>query len=267
MLSSLLQSLHIGAWDILLITVVSLQATVMAYLYAPKWKALMISLPIPFTISAMAVGRQVDITNVLGFVLLVMFTHGVRILHYHLRLPIIASIVIAALGYCGIGWGLAKVTPNGEAAFWIACITVFLAAVLLFIFSPHRDEPGHREPMPVWIKLPLTVLVTIALVLMKKGLHGFMTLFPLVGVFAAYEARRSLWTISRQIPVVVITMMPMVVVSRVTQPFVGLGLSLFFAWIAFLLVFIPSFVMMWRKAEKEASQRNGMADQQVTLQS
>ena len=60
----------------------------------------------------------------------------------------------------------------------------------------------------------------------------------MVGVFAAYEARSSLWTISRQIPVVMLTMTPMMMVCRLTQNSIGLGYSLALGWIVFLIVLV-----------------------------
>jgi len=76
-----------------------------------------------------------------------------------------------------------------------------------------------------------------------------MTMCPMVGVVAAYEARHSLWTISRQIPVLMLTMIPFMIVCRVMQERIGLGLSLVAAWSIFILVLIPLTARMWRVQE------------------
>jgi len=68
---------------------------------------------------------------------------------------------------------------------------------------------------------------------------------PLVGVIAAYEARNSLWTISRQIPVVMLTMTPMMMVCRLTQNSIGLGYSLALGWIVFLILLVTVTRFMW----------------------
>ena len=71
----------LNPWDLLLVIVISVQATVLAYLQQPRWKAFMLSLPVPFTLMVLAAGRPIDVTNVLGLFLLLLFTHGVRWLH------------------------------------------------------------------------------------------------------------------------------------------------------------------------------------------
>ncbi|MHB9130312.1 MAG: hypothetical protein ACYDBB_04360 [Armatimonadota bacterium] len=265
MIQAYLHGIHINPWDIALIVAVASQATLLAYLYAPKWKAVMISLPIPFTISTLAIGHQINATTILGFALLLMFTHGVRILHLHLRLQIVLSIIACAVMYCGLGWLLAAVVPKSEAMFWWSCVGVILLALLLLKLTPYRNEPGHREPLPVYIKLPLTALITILLVLMKQGLQGFMSLFPMVGVFAAYEARHSLWTMARQIPILVFTLVPLILTSRFTQPLVGLGWSLVLGWLVYLAIFIPMTLLMW-KAEAQHDNKEVEETQPVNIQ-
>lgn len=236
---------NIGFWDIMLVAAVSLQATVLAYLYHPKWKAFMLTLPVPFTIASLAVGRPIDATNVLGLTLLLIFTHSVRLLHQEYRVPIVLSIGLSALGYCMMGWGMAGILPAGEVTFWISGVgTLVMAVILLKIFA-HREEQGYRSSLPVWIKLPIIVAIVCFLIIIKKGLHGFMTVFPMVGVIGAYEARNSLWTISRQIPVVMLTMIPMMMTCRLTQDHLGLGASLILGWLVFIVALIPITWFMW----------------------
>lgn len=239
---------HFGYWDGLLVVVVSLQATLLAYLYQPRWKALVLTLPIPFTVASLAVGRPIDATNVLALLLLLVFTHGVRLLHYRARVSIVLSIVLSALVYCVLGSILARRVPTGDGAFWASCLLMLLVALLLLVIHPHREESGHRSPLPIWIKLPLIALVVFFLILIKQQLHGFMTMFPMVGVVAAYEARHSLWTISRQIPVLTIVSVPMMMTCRLVQSHLGLGPGLAIGWCVFLLLLIPLTRRMWYNA-------------------
>ncbi len=226
----------LGPWDALLVLVVSVQTTILAYVHHPRWKALMISLPVPFSVAIIAVGRPVDATNVTGLILLAIFTHAVRILHLRFRVPIIAAIAVSVVMYCVLGWTLAQVLPQGDAAFWIACGVTALLGMILLRFSPHREEPGHRSPLPVWIKMPCIMSVICLLVLIKSGLKGFTTVFPMVGVVAAYEARHSLWTVSRQMPILILTLMPMIVMIRVTQPIWGIAVALAIGWVVLLVL-------------------------------
>lgn len=241
--------LRLEPWDLILIVVVSLHATVMAYVYDPKWKAFTLTLPIPFTVACLAVGRPVDATNVLGLILLLLFTHVVRLLHCDLHVPIVPSIVVAALGYCFVGSWLTHLPLHSDAAFWMGSAgTLILSSVMLGLV-PHREEPGHRTPLPAWIKLPLIVAVIVFLVVLKESLHGFMTTFPMVGVIAAYETRRSLWTTCRQIPVLMFTMTLMMIVCRLTQQRMGLGVSLLLAWAVLLLTLIPLTRYLWTNGQ------------------
>jgi hypothetical protein len=224
-----------GTWDITLIAVVSVQATILAYLYAPKWKAFILSLPVPFTIACLAVGQRLGVTNVWGLGLLLIFTYGVKLLHYDLRWPIVPSIVTSALVYCAGGFFLARALPDTDVAFWIAAVAMFAIATFLFLQSRHREERGHRTTLPIWIKLPIIVAVVVFLMVIKRGLQGFVTVFPMVGVIAAYEARSCLWTVTRQIPVFTIPFLPMMAVIRLTQTRLGLPLALILGWPVFLL--------------------------------
>ncbi|MCC6445640.1 MAG: hypothetical protein IT210_19565 [Armatimonadetes bacterium] len=224
----------IGFWDILLIVAVSAQATVIAYVYDPRWKALVLTLPVPFTLASLSLGRPIDATNVLGLVALLLFTHLVRYLYYALRLNIVLSIALSALGYSVLGWLVSRILPISEASFWLAGLVAAAAALLAWRLTPCPAEEGHRTPLPVWMKAPLIVAVVLTLILAKKGLHGFMTVFPMVGVVAAYEARKCLWTICRQMPVLMLSLFSLMAVSHLASPHIGLGPSLAAGWVVFL---------------------------------
>lgn len=217
--------------------------TAVAYLRHPEHKAFVLMLPIPFTMAVLSVGRPVDATNLAGAGLLFGFSLGVWALHVRLRWPIFAAIAICAAGYCAIGAGIARLRPEGDAAFWGTAAGLLALSVVLIRALPHRVEPHHRTPLPVWIKLPAIALVIAGLVAMKKTLGGFTTMFPMVGVVAAYEARKSLWTIVRRIPWVIAIMIPMMAVIRLTQDRVGLPKALALSWPVFLLM-----LWMFRRA-------------------
>jgi len=240
---------HFTTWDVVLIVAVSLQATVMAYLPLPRLKAFAYVLPVPFTIASLALGRTIDATNVMGVLLLFAYVQGVRLLYQRLRLPIVAAIAIAALSYTAIGWLLAPVIPEDGATFWVSAAVTLGVSIGLYRLLPHRDEPSHRTTLPVYIKLPIIAGVIVLLVLAKEQLQGFMTLFPMVGVVGAYEARHSLWTMGRAIPTWMIAMVPLLSVIRVAQPALGLPLALALGWVAFLCVLIPLTLRQWRNQE------------------
>lgn len=234
--------------------VVTIQATVLSYVHAPKWKAFVWSLPVPFTLASLALGRPIDATNVMGLNVLLIYTHGVRLLYTRFRIPIVVAIVLCAICYCVIGWRLARILPSTDLAFWLTSAATYLFAIILYLTTPHREEPGHRSPLPVYIKLPLVGCVILSLIIVKNYLQGFMTLFPMVGVIAAYEARKSLWTISRQVPVLMIAMIPFMATCRLLQSRLGLAPSLLFGWIVFGAALALLTRHMWSEIEKELAE-------------
>jgi len=240
-------------WDIVLILVVALQGTVLAYLYNPKWKALVLTLPIPFTIATLAVGRPIDATNVTGLIALLLFTNGVRWLYWHAHCPIIISIVIATVGYCFIGAVAAQLIPSSDTAFWLACLCVLPLGGMLYFKAKHREEKGKQLELAVWIKFPIIMCVVCMLVLIKRALLGFMTVFPMVGVIAAYEGRHCLGTISRQIPIIILTLVPLMMVCRLSQKHLGLMGALGLGWVFFFMILIPITKHMWLNSAKQSA--------------
>lgn len=222
-------------WDYILIIMVSLQVLVAAYLYDPKWKALMITLPFPFTFASLSVGQQVDAVNVLAMIAMFLFMQCVRVFYVQMGWPIFIAIGCAIMVYLSMGWSLSAYIPHSETWFWISCVLVYCSAIGLYMRLPVRQEPGDRTVLPIGLKLPLTVLLVTGLVWIKPHLLGSMTFFPMVGVFIAYEARKSLWTMGRQNTIVILTVLPMLVVVHMCYSWLGLGKSLLMGWPVFLL--------------------------------
>jgi hypothetical protein len=185
----------------------------------------------------------------LGLLFLVVYTNGVRLLYLRLKLPILVAILVSGGIYAGLAVLLAPLIPRTELVFWITSGVVFISAIGLLNLMPHRDEPGHRTPLPIWIKLPIIAGVILLLVIAKKILQGFMTMFPMVGLVAAYEARHSLWTICRAIPQFTLWMVPTMAVIHVLQPRLGLGWALAIGWVVYLALLIPFTARHWQQIE------------------
>ncbi len=227
----------IGFWDAVLVVGVGIQVTVLAYVYDPRWKAFVYSLPVPFTFATLAVGRPVDATNALAVPLLLLYINGVRWLHTRLRVPIIPSIVIAAGGYCTVGALAAPlVSPCSETAFWSAAGLNLVLGWLIFKLTPPRAEEGHRSPLPIPVKLAAVTAVILGLMMLKRLLAGFTTVFPFAGVVAAYESRKSLWTMCRQVSVIMLSLTPMIMLIHATQRPLGIGTALVLGWLVELLI-------------------------------
>ena len=149
------------------------------------------------------------------------------------------------IGSSAIGALLAPVVPGNDLAFWLAVGAVIGLGLGLLRLIPERAEPNHRSPLPAWIKLPVIAGVILALVVIKNALQGFMTVFPFVGVVAAYEARSSLWTLGRQVPVMMSTLPLLMATCHLAQPRLGLGPSLALGWVVFLGAFVPMTRGQW----------------------
>jgi len=240
----------LGAWDIVLLVVVSAQATLLAYLDHPRWKALILALPIPFTLAALAVGAPVNATNVAALNVLLAFIHAVRLLHDKARVPIVPSIAVSAAGYCVAGALLKSVIPATDLAFWIACVLTLGVAVATHAVFRRGDEPDHRSPLKPWVKLPMVAAVVFGLILLKRILAGFTTMFPMVGMFAAYEGRTSLRAVCRTLPDFMFAMVPMLAVIRLVQPSLGLGPALAVGWLVFIPMLYPLIRDFWGPEKK-----------------
>lgn len=239
--------LHIepSGWDAALIVAVTAMVAVMALLRTPRRKALVLSVPLPFTIATLAVGRPIDATHVAALWLLFSYTLAVYLSHRRLGLALLPSSALAAAGFIACGSVLNLLLPNGEAAFWIAVVATLLAAVVMLRALPVSREAGVRVDLPLARKLPMVALVVAALVVLKGVMGGFMTLFPMVGVVASFENRHGLWANVRQVPVVMLTMLPLMVTTRLLEPSLGVAGALVLGWIPFALVLAPFARRAW----------------------
>lgn len=234
-----------SGWDLALVASVTAMVVVMAVLRTPRRKALVMAFPIPFTVASIALGEPVTTTHVAALTLLFAYTLGVWALHRLGRVPLIAAILVSAAGFVTVAAVLAPMLPRTEAAFWMSIgATAMLAVALLALLRPSDEEPDRRR-LPLPVKIPVIVLVVTFLVWIKDAIGGFMTLFPMVGVLASYENRRGLWSNVRQIPVVMLSMLPLMVTSHVTVDAVGLAGSLVIGWVPLLLVLVPFLRRAW----------------------
>lgn len=228
--------IQLGLWDLVLVVAVSLQGTVLAYPPQPRLKALPFTIPVPFTIITLGLGRPLAAGNVLALIVVVFYTQSVRFLHGRARLGIIPAIAVSLLGYCLIGWAGAQVVPGTPLAFWLASGGTLAVGLVLYRYLPPRDEPEHRTRLPVWKKLPLILAVVLLLVVVKEELRGFATVFPLLGVVGAYEGRHCLWTLALQVPILILALVPLMIVTYLLQEHIGLGWSLLAGWVVFLFL-------------------------------
>ncbi|MEE2658709.1 MAG: extracellular solute-binding protein [Candidatus Latescibacterota bacterium] len=231
-------------WDLVLILVVGVQTTVVAYVATPRMKSIFLTLPFPFTVVTLSVGLPMDAANVLALFVLFLYIHLIRALHVFVGVPIVPAIVLGLAFYCTVSWIAVPYVPAGNQVFWWVGVITMAVGAALFFGTSARAERVHRTRFPIWQKLPIVLCVVLLLIIIKDQLHGFATLFPLVGVVGAYEARHCLWTMTRTIPILMMTMVPLMAVTYLTQEGFGLGGGLLIGWIAFLVFIVP--IMRWQ---------------------
>jgi len=224
-----------GFWDFVLLTAVSIQATALTYAPNPRIKAIIQTLPIPFTLASLAVGRPIEVTHVMGLFALLLYTSSVRFLHDELRWPIILSIIVSVGVYLCAGWAGEEFVPKTSVSFWCAAAFNLLLGGRLHFRREHFADAHYSSPLPVWVKVPIIMSVILGLLTMKKFLGGFVTTFPMVGVIAAYETRQSLRTTWQSIPLTMVLVTPVMMTCRLAGQSLGLGGSLMMGWGVFLL--------------------------------
>ncbi len=238
--------------DIALILGVSLQTMLIAFVRPPRWKAFLYSFPVPFTLANLSLGQPVDVTHAAGMLNLILYLNMVRWLHKGFRLHIVPAIVLSAGLYVAIGATLNAVLPKSGAVFWVTVGASAAVSLALLFVVPHREEEGHKSPLPIPIKAGAVTGVVVVIVLLKRLLGGFMTTFPMVGVVGAYESRKSLWTLARQGPVLVLSLVAMMSIMRLLQTYAGwsVALSLAAGWFGWLAVSVPVTIARWRLANR-----------------
>lgn len=237
-----------NGWDAALVAAVTGMVTVMAVLRTPRSKAWVLVFPVPFTLASLAVGTRLDATHVAATGTTFLYTFLVWFAATRLRVPLVAAIAVAVASFLAVGTFAHAALPRGDAPFWWAVAAVTVAGAVLHATLPVRDEIPRTRDLPIVVKVPLAALVVLGLVAIKGWIGGFMTMFPMVGVIASIENREGLWSNVRRIPVVMVTMMPLMVTARLTEPHVGLFTSLAIGWLPFLvaLAVMSGAVGRWR---------------------
>lgn len=228
--------MNFDTWDLVLLAVVTIDATVLAYISNARVKAALLALPIPFAFAVLAVAKPIEVTHAMGPIVLLIYTHAVRIFHQSLRINIIAAIVLSAMLYISIGWIAGRFVPESSLTFWSFCALNLLLGGVLHLRRDHHVEPPYRTQLPLWVKLPIIMAVVVGLLMLKKYLAGFVATFPMVGVIAAYEMRRSLRTTCQAIPLTMLLLTPMLMCCRLAYPHLGMIGALIAAWGTVILI-------------------------------
>jgi hypothetical protein len=166
-----------------------------AYVRSSRLKALIYSMPVPFTCAYLATALPINATYLAGLILVVGYNWAVCWLHIKLRVPLLVAIVASALAYFASGMQLRPIA--GVPVWWIGAIGVVGWLLNLWLYRPAM-QPDHRGRTPWWLKAPLIFVIAMAIYNATKLLAGAVGTFPYAGVFTSYEMRHSLRTLAGQ---------------------------------------------------------------------
>ena len=226
-------------WDIVLLLVVLGMAVPLAYMRQVSWKAFIMSLPFPGTVAMLSLGQPVNAANILGLYLLLLFANIVRFLYYRRILRIIPAIITAAVVYGVLGGILNRIYPMTTAGFIIAAAGNVLVAAGFLLFTSPKREPGQKSKMHPAAKILVVAAVITAFIVLKKILGSFMVAFPMVSMIAMYESRYSLWSMSRQMAIVMLTLGVFFTTIFILQEIIGFYWAIVCGWLVFLCIIFP----------------------------
>jgi hypothetical protein len=219
--------------------VVTLQICLLAYTYRPAPKAFIASMPVPFTAAVLSTGQRIDFTHAAGMFTLILFI--LLAIHLHrdrgLNLPLAEGA--AVLAYCGIALVLNRAVPEGRASFFCFLVLSWAACLCLLKLLPPRAEPGHRSDLPLYLKVPVVAGLVLVMVGLKQHFSGFVAGFPYVTVFAVYEMRTCLRTLTRQMIRFVLCFNFMVLLLYLLQDRMRPALLFACGWAVFFAAMLP----------------------------
>jgi len=209
-----------GLRDVAAAAVLAVFIAVIAAIRGPRIKTLVFSIPIPFVIAYLAVEQPVDASYLVGIVLAMAYHWVVYALSAGLRLPVLASIPIAAAGYVATA---ATLRPLAEAPFFLALAAIVVAWSL--VASRYRPTTEHAPPAraPAWIKAPLVFVIALVLYRLTDLIAGAVVTFPYAGVFTSFEMRRALRTLAGQFTLNGAAFLAMITTMHVAERLAGLA--------------------------------------------
>ena len=165
-----------------------------AYVRAPRAKAFIYSLPVPFSCAYLATGLPINATHLTGLLLVAGYNWLVFGL-VRAKVPIAVAIALAAGAYFA---GAMLLRPLAAVSlWWVAAVALTGWIAGLLAYRP-RAEPGHRSRTAWWVKAPLIFAIAMGVYNATELLAGGVGMFPYAGIFASYESRHSLRTLAGQ---------------------------------------------------------------------
>lgn len=169
--------------------------TIMAYIRSPQTKALVYSLPVPFSCAYLATRLPIQATHIWGLALVVGYNWLVYALRARARWPLILVIILGAAWYFVNAMMLRPLA--GRSLLPVSLVVCLIWLVTLLFYRP-QEQPEHRSFAAWYVKAPLIFVIAIGIYNATGLLAGGVGMFPYAGIFASYEMRHSLRTLAGQ---------------------------------------------------------------------
>lgn len=206
--------------------------TTMAYVRSPRAKALIYSLPVPFSCAYMATQLPINATHLTGLVLVVGYNWLVYLLRARWHWPLLPVIGLAAGGYFVAAMALRPLAALSLLPIAAVMLVIWLVTVVFYKPSP---EPDYRSRTHWYVKAPLIFAIAMGVYNATGLLAGGVGMFPYAGMFASYEMRQSLRTLAGQFTLHVVGLLMCLLTIAVTEKHLPPPVPLLLGWVPVLI--------------------------------
>jgi hypothetical protein len=216
---------------IIMAGIIAIVITFMSKIQNGKLKAVIYSLPLPISLSLLAIGTQVESNHITGLILLAGFLWSTYFLYVKCHQSILMSDVISAVIYIIIGYATKE---TSRIDFWWM---FFAYSILWFIFLNFyhpKQEFGTKSSTNIIIKGSTVFITSFVLLSLKSFLSGFIVTFPYSGIFAVKESKDTLYSLAAEFTKNSIAILIFFATIKISFEKLGLPISIGLGWIIYL---------------------------------
>lgn len=213
---------------------IGLIIALMAHIKNSQLKALVYGLPIPITLALIATGGKVNITNIIGLLLLTLFLWSVWKLNDK-GFNIYTADVLATFLYVLVGYIVIK---HIKVPFYLGALTYLLAwfsFVILYRKKVAVEKPKQGPKIDPIVKGVIVTVLAYMLLGLRSNLSGIIVTFPFSGVFAVIEGENMLETLASAFTRNSISILAMFVTIYELEN-MSVGVKIIAGWTACLIV-------------------------------
>ncbi|HET7060254.1 MAG TPA: hypothetical protein VFH99_02995 [Candidatus Saccharimonadales bacterium] len=226
--------------EVILATAITISILLISSVSSPKLRAAIYSLPIPITILLFGTGGNVNITYLVGLLLVLTFMTVTWLLHKKLKIHIIPAIIISVALYVGLG------TLNRFIVNVPFLIGYFILVVcwLIYIVKPIKLHQKHYRKVQVNLKGKdyiirgsIIFVLAYSIIGIKGLIFGAAITFPFNGIFTVYIMREQLPVLITEQIRNFLALFTFFLIVWLLQPKLGLLAALAVGWLV-----VPSMI-------------------------